>query len=132
MLFCCATLIQGSPVQPETRYADSGGVNIAYQVLGDGPRDLVFVMGWVSNIEVFWEEPTLALRLDLEPSSYSLRLGCSALDHREAEEGERQRAISASQTPSNCVSRRTRQCPVHLDSGRRWATVDCRIFTASR
>ena len=44
----------------ETRYADSGGVNIAYQVLGDGPGDLVFVMGWVSNIEVFWEEPTLA------------------------------------------------------------------------
>ena len=47
-------------MQPETRYADSGGVNIAYQVLGDGPRDLVFVMGWVSNIEVFWEEPALA------------------------------------------------------------------------
>src|SRR5271156_1791216 len=47
-------------MQLETRYADSGGVNIAYQVLGDGPRDLVFVMGWVSNIEVFWEEPTLA------------------------------------------------------------------------
>jgi pimeloyl-ACP methyl ester carboxylesterase len=47
-------------VQPETRYADSGGVNIAYQVLGDGPRDLVFVMGWVSNIEVMWEEPMLA------------------------------------------------------------------------
>ena len=47
-------------MQPETRYAVSGGVNIAYQVLGDGPGDLVFVMGWVSNIEVFWEEPTLA------------------------------------------------------------------------
>ena len=47
-------------MQPETRYADSGGVNIAYQVLGDGPRDLVFVMGWVSNIEVIWEEPMLA------------------------------------------------------------------------
>ena len=47
-------------MQPDTRYADSGGVNIAYQVLGDGPRDLVFVMGWVSNIEVFWEEPTVA------------------------------------------------------------------------
>ena len=30
---------------PETRYARSGDVNIAYQVLGDGPRDLVFVMG---------------------------------------------------------------------------------------
>src|ERR1700692_106356 len=47
-------------MQPDTRYAQSGDVNIAYQVLGDGPRDLVFVMGWVSNIEVFWEEPTLA------------------------------------------------------------------------
>ena len=56
----CAISIEDWPVQPETRYADSGGVNIAYQVLGDGPRDLVFVMGWVSNIEVFWEEPTLA------------------------------------------------------------------------
>ena len=60
MLLCRATSIEGWPVQPETRYADSGGVNIAYQVLGDGPRDLVFVMGWVSNIEVFWEEPMLA------------------------------------------------------------------------
>src|ERR1700752_30567 len=47
-------------MQPDPRYADSGGVNIAYQVLGDGPRDLVFVMGWVSNIEGFWEEPTLS------------------------------------------------------------------------
>ncbi len=47
-------------MQPETRYAQSGDVNIAYQVLGEGPRDLVFVPGWVSNIEVYWEEPTLA------------------------------------------------------------------------
>ena len=34
---------------PETRYAQSGDVHIAYQVLGDGPLDLVFVPGWVSN-----------------------------------------------------------------------------------
>src|ERR1700687_1851480 len=47
-------------MQPDTRYAQSGDVNIAYQVLGEGPRDLVFVPGWVSNIEVYWEEPTLA------------------------------------------------------------------------
>jgi pimeloyl-ACP methyl ester carboxylesterase len=43
-------------VVPKTRYAKSGDVNIAYQVLGDGPRDLVLVPGWISNIEVFWEE----------------------------------------------------------------------------
>jgi class 3 adenylate cyclase len=41
---------------PETRYARSGDVNIAYQVAGDAPRDLVLVPGWVSNIEVFWED----------------------------------------------------------------------------
>lgn len=47
-------------MQPETRYADSGGVNIAYQVVGNGPLDLVFVMGWVSNLDYFWEEPSFA------------------------------------------------------------------------
>jgi pimeloyl-ACP methyl ester carboxylesterase len=45
---------------PKTQYARSGDVNIAYQVFGEGPRDLVLVPGWVSNIEVFWEEPALA------------------------------------------------------------------------
>ncbi|MGJ7510996.1 adenylate/guanylate cyclase domain-containing protein [Variovorax sp. GT1P44] len=44
---------------PTTHYAKSGGVNIAYQVIGDGPLDLVVVPGWVSNIDVFWEEPAL-------------------------------------------------------------------------
>ena len=45
---------------PETRYALSGDVNIAYQTLGDGPLDLVFVMGWVSHLEYFWREPSVA------------------------------------------------------------------------
>src|SRR3989442_4760063 len=45
--------------RPQTRYAKSGEVNIAYQVVGEGPRDLVFVPGWASNIEVFWEEPSV-------------------------------------------------------------------------
>jgi len=42
---------------PETRYAKSGDVNIAYQVVGDGPTDLVYVPGWVSNVELIWEKP---------------------------------------------------------------------------
>ena len=46
-------------MRPETRYAQSGDVNIAYQVVGRGPRDLVLVPGWVSNVELFWEEPTM-------------------------------------------------------------------------
>ncbi len=45
-------------MQPETRYAKSGNVNIAYQVVGGGALDLVFVMGWVSNLDYFWEEPS--------------------------------------------------------------------------
>src|SRR5687767_11006936 len=47
-------------MQPQTRYAQSGDVNIAYQVIGQGPIDLVFVMGWVSNIDEFWTEPSFA------------------------------------------------------------------------
>jgi pimeloyl-ACP methyl ester carboxylesterase len=45
-------------------YARSGSVNIAYQVVGDGPVDLVFVMGWVSHLEYFWNEPSFARFLD--------------------------------------------------------------------
>ena len=45
---------------PETRYAKSGNVHIAYQVVGDGPLDLVFVHGWISHIEHVWEEPSVA------------------------------------------------------------------------
>jgi class 3 adenylate cyclase len=44
---------------PTTRYADSGGVSIAYQTLGDGPLDLLLVPGWVSNLDVAWEEPAV-------------------------------------------------------------------------
>jgi class 3 adenylate cyclase len=44
----------------ETRYAKSGDVNIAYQVVGDGPLDLVYVPGWISNVELMWEEPAHA------------------------------------------------------------------------
>ena len=43
-------------VQPETRYAKSGGVNIAYQVVGEGPPDLVAV-DVISHIELDWEIP---------------------------------------------------------------------------
>jgi pimeloyl-ACP methyl ester carboxylesterase len=45
------------PSVPETRYAKSGDVSIAYQVVGDGSLDLVYVSGWVSNLELMWDEP---------------------------------------------------------------------------
>ena len=45
---------------PKTHYARSGDVHIAYQVVGDGPFDLVYVPGWVSHVELAWEEPEMA------------------------------------------------------------------------
>jgi pimeloyl-ACP methyl ester carboxylesterase len=55
------TRIVSGPVDvPETRCARSGDLQIAYQVVGEGPLDIVFVPAWVSNIEMFWEIPSLA------------------------------------------------------------------------
>jgi pimeloyl-ACP methyl ester carboxylesterase len=46
--------------QPETHYATSGGVSIAYQVLGEGPFDIVYVPGFVSHLELRWGVPSFA------------------------------------------------------------------------
>jgi pimeloyl-ACP methyl ester carboxylesterase len=45
---------------PKTQYTRSGDLHIAYQVVGEGQVDLVYVPGWVSHVELAWEEPTLA------------------------------------------------------------------------
>ena len=47
-------------MQAETRYARSGDIHIAYQFVGQGPLDIVYVPGWVSHVELMWEEPDLA------------------------------------------------------------------------
>jgi class 3 adenylate cyclase len=44
-------------MRPDTRYARSGDVNIAYQVVGDGPLDLVLVPGFVSHLDLDWDDP---------------------------------------------------------------------------
>jgi pimeloyl-ACP methyl ester carboxylesterase/class 3 adenylate cyclase len=49
---------------PETRYARSGDVSIAFHVFGSGPFDLVYVPGWVSNIELMWDNPRVASSLE--------------------------------------------------------------------
>jgi pimeloyl-ACP methyl ester carboxylesterase len=47
-------------MEAQTHYADSDGVSIAYQVHGEGPLDLVFVPGFVSHVELFWDYPLTA------------------------------------------------------------------------
>jgi pimeloyl-ACP methyl ester carboxylesterase len=46
--------------QPVTRFTRRGGAALAYQVLGDGPVDLVFVPGFTGHLEVRWEDPNLS------------------------------------------------------------------------
>ena len=50
---------------PQTQYATSGDVSIAYQVFGEGPPDLVFVPPHVSNVELVWETPPRAAGMRL-------------------------------------------------------------------
>src|SRR6267378_4959808 len=50
-------------MKPKTKYTKSGEFNIAYQVVGEGPIDIVYIPGWVSNIDMMWTEPRLAVFL---------------------------------------------------------------------
>lgn len=42
---------------PEVKFTRSGSVDLAYQVFGDGPLDILVMIGWVSHLEVLWELP---------------------------------------------------------------------------
>jgi pimeloyl-ACP methyl ester carboxylesterase/AraC-like DNA-binding protein len=46
-------------MKPATQYTKSGRINIAYQIFGSGPVDIVYIPGWVSNIDLMWECPEL-------------------------------------------------------------------------
>lgn len=52
--------MRGASVLPSTRYAKSGNVHVAYQIFGEGNVDLVFVPGFISNLEQYWDEPSFA------------------------------------------------------------------------
>ena len=81
-------------MQPETHYARSGDVSIAYQVLGDGPFDLVWVPGFVTHVELAWQNPALAefirslasfcrlIRFDKRGTGMSDRVGIAPLETR--------------------------------------------------
>jgi DNA-binding SARP family transcriptional activator/pimeloyl-ACP methyl ester carboxylesterase len=58
-------LVAGVPARPSrpspvTRFARAGQAALAYQVLGDGPTDLVFIPGFTGHLEVRWEDPSLS------------------------------------------------------------------------
>lgn len=45
-------------MRPETRYAKTRGGYVAYQAFGEGPRDILFVPSWCSNLDAMWDEPS--------------------------------------------------------------------------
>lgn len=47
-------------MKPKTNYTKSGDFNIAYQMVGEGSIDILYIPGWVSNIDMMWAEPRLA------------------------------------------------------------------------
>lgn len=47
-------------LKPRTQYAQSGHINIAYQVIGEGSMNIVYIPGWVSNIDMMWYNPELS------------------------------------------------------------------------
>lgn len=50
--------------EPETRYARNGDVHLAYQVVGDGPLDLLYIPSWVNQVEHMWEHPRVVALLE--------------------------------------------------------------------
>jgi hypothetical protein len=74
------------------QYAINGNVHIAYQVVGEGPIDLVYTPGIWSNLEIMWEWPLLSPRTALSlqltevdlageyPNAYRSRFGASCLE----------------------------------------------------
>ena len=60
---------------PQTRYARSGNVSVAYQVSGTGPGDLLYCAGWLSHLELAWEQPDLA-RFFNRRASFSRLIRC--------------------------------------------------------
>src|SRR4029077_20837968 len=79
---------------PRVRYAKSHGVNVAYQVLGDGPMDLVHVPPFISSLELQWEDPAHArymrrlasfsrlIMFDKRGTGLSDRVDVASLDER--------------------------------------------------
>jgi pimeloyl-ACP methyl ester carboxylesterase len=55
--------VAGGAAQPETRYARLGQDRLAYQVVGQGPPDLVLTMGAFSHVDLIWDDPQVALFL---------------------------------------------------------------------
>src|ERR1039458_916830 len=53
----CPSFVQA--MAPTTRYARSGDATVAYQVIGEGSLDLLFLPGWISQVEQLWEAPAV-------------------------------------------------------------------------
>ena len=116
---------------PKTRYARSGEYSVAYQVVGEGEIDIVYMPGFASHLEVFWEEPRYSRFLHRLASFSRLilidRLGTGLSDRLPPGEAStlEQRGDDI-QAVMDAVGSRARRCW----AGRR-AAMPCAMFAAS-
>ena len=54
---CSNWRVAARPAERRIRYAKNGALNVAYQVLGDGPIDLILSPGWVTHLDLAWDIP---------------------------------------------------------------------------
>jgi pimeloyl-ACP methyl ester carboxylesterase len=59
---------------PEVHYARSGSADVAYQVIGEGPLDLLYIPGWISHLDLYWEEPSVTRFLQRLAAGFRLIL----------------------------------------------------------
>ena len=114
---------------PETKFAQSGEASIAYQVLGQGPLDLVMVPGFVSHVEYAWEDPSYAPFLQQPASLTRLML----FDKRGAGLSDRITGIpTLEQRMAECWPRYYEQAVVALDDAFNLRVLSSRLHVPGR
>jgi pimeloyl-ACP methyl ester carboxylesterase len=104
-------------MQPETQFATVGNDRVAYQVLGNGPRDVVYTSGFWSHLDIEWEDPGMA-RFFRRLASFSRLI---RFDRRGTGLSDRPSEVSSSE-----VERWLQDCAAVLDAvGSTAATSAC-------
>ena len=102
------------PSAPETRYAKSGDLNIAYQVAGEGSLDLIYLPGWISNVEVNWEEPgrrrRRARKVELEELERNWSHKMDSTGSRQARTTRSRTASRPTSAAARALERQSRSC----------------------
>src|SRR3954469_20604433 len=89
---------------PDVHYARSGDIAIAYQIVGDGHPDIIFVRAIAGDLLSTWEQPLLVRQLDVFASCGRLLFGASSSSTREQRERSRRTILGHRRTKSGVTA----------------------------